>query len=103
MRFLRKMSTQADRTRVYFLAHGGLVQGVGFRYFARERANHHKLTGWVRNTDNNKVEGEAQGHPNSVNNFLKDIDKGPRHSKVVKLDQEQRDIVEDETEFGVHR
>ncbi|KAH8910580.1 Acylphosphatase [Coniochaeta sp. PMI_546] len=87
--------------RVYFLAHGGRVQGVGFRYFTRKRAVEYKLTGWVRNTDNNKVEGEAQGDPEAIKSFLKDVDKGPRHSHVVRLDHEDRDLVEGETEFQI--
>jgi acylphosphatase len=49
------------------------------------------------------VEGEAQGPPDSIKSFLKDVDKGPRHSKVVKLDQEERELVEDEAEFEVRR
>ncbi|OIW35479.1 hypothetical protein CONLIGDRAFT_676396 [Coniochaeta ligniaria NRRL 30616] len=100
--------------RVYFLAHGGVVQGKfnlrvqhsghmanDTRFFARKRAVEYKLTGWVRNTDNNKVEGEAQGDAEAIKSFLKDIDKGPRHSHVVRLDHEDRDLVEGETEFQV--
>ncbi|KAK4201264.1 Acylphosphatase-like domain-containing protein [Triangularia verruculosa] len=89
--------------RVYFLAHGGMVQGVGFRYFTRGRAAEHNLTGWVRNTDNNKVEGEAQGEEDSLTKFLKEVDKGPRGSKVVKLDREDRDVVEGEQGFEIRR
>ncbi|KAK3693867.1 acylphosphatase [Podospora appendiculata] len=89
--------------RVYFLAHGGVVQGVGFRYFTQKRANEYNLTGWVRNTDNNKVEGEAQGDEDAVKSFLKDVDKGPKHAHVVKLSKEDRDAVDGETGFVVRR
>ncbi|VBB72845.1 Putative acylphosphatase [Podospora comata] len=89
--------------RVYFLAHGGMVQGVGFRYFTRGRAAEHKLTGWVRNTDNNKVEGEAQGAEDTLSKFLKEVDKGPRGSQVVKLDKEDRGVVEGEEGFEIRR
>ncbi|KAH6998133.1 hypothetical protein BKA56DRAFT_566905 [Ilyonectria sp. MPI-CAGE-AT-0026] len=41
--------------RVYFVAHGGIVQGVGFRYFTRRRAQEYGVTGWCRNTPDNKV------------------------------------------------
>ncbi|KAB5580940.1 acylphosphatase [Coniochaeta sp. 2T2.1] len=91
----------SSHKRVYFLAHGGMVQGVGFRYFTQKRAVEYKLTGWVRNTDNNKVEGEAQGDHEAIKSFLKDVDQGPRHSHVVRLDQEDRQVVEGETEFRV--
>ncbi|KAK1757638.1 Acylphosphatase [Echria macrotheca] len=89
--------------RFYFLAHGGVVQGVGFRYFTQKRAAEYGLTGWCRNTDDNKVEGEVQGPPETVRKFLKEVDDGPRHAKVVRLDKEERDIVEGEEGFGIRR
>ncbi|KXH66904.1 acylphosphatase [Colletotrichum salicis] len=98
--------------RIYFLAHGGQVQGVGFRYFTQKRATEYGLTGWCRNTDNNKcaadaigtqVEGEAQGDEDALKKLLKDIDEGPRSARVVKLDQEERDVVPDEKDFAVRR
>ncbi|ROW11582.1 hypothetical protein VMCG_01314 [Cytospora schulzeri] len=87
--------------RVYFLAHGGMVQGVGFRFFVRKQATEYGLTGWVRNTPNNKVEGEAQGEDSIIKTFLKDVDAGPRGAKVVKLDTEDRDVLDGETGFEV--
>lgn len=57
----------------------------------------------MRNTDNNKVEGEAQGEEDVLKKFLKDVDQGPRSSKVVRVDQEDRDIVEGEDGFVVRR
>ncbi|KAH6636679.1 Acylphosphatase-like domain-containing protein [Chaetomium tenue] len=87
--------------RVYFLAHGGTVQGVGFRSFTRHQAVEHKLTGWVRNTDNNKVEGEAQGEEDAITAFLKHVNKGPWLAEVVRLDKEDREVVGGEAEFEI--
>ncbi|XWW92156.1 hypothetical protein V2A60_000079 [Cordyceps javanica] len=87
--------------RVYFVAHGGTVQGVGFRYFTRKRAQAYGLTGWCRNTPDNKVEGEAQGEEASVEKLMKDVDQGPSHATVVKLTQEARDVISDEAEFTI--
>ena len=50
-----------------------------------------------------QVEGEAQGDDAALAVFLKDVDKGPRSAKVVRFDQEEREVVEDETEFQVRR
>ncbi|KAK4250472.1 hypothetical protein C7999DRAFT_11732 [Corynascus novoguineensis] len=72
-------------------------------YFTRHRAVELKLTGWVRNTDNKKVEGEAQGEEDAVAAFLKHINIGPRHAHVVRLDKEDREVVEGETEFEIRR
>ncbi|GKT40102.1 uncharacterized protein ColSpa_00283 [Colletotrichum spaethianum] len=49
------------------------------------------------------VEGEAQGDEDALKKLLKDIDEGPRSAKVVKLDQEERDLIEDEKDFLVRR
>ncbi|KAK1764596.1 Acylphosphatase [Phialemonium atrogriseum] len=87
--------------RVYFLAHGGVVQGVGFRYFVQKKAVEYHVTGWVRNTDDNKVEGEAQGNADSVSQFLKHVDDGPRHAHVVRLDKKDLDIIDGEDRFQV--
>ncbi|KAJ3496595.1 hypothetical protein NLG97_g2540 [Lecanicillium saksenae] len=87
--------------RVYFVAHGGTVQGVGFRYFTRKKAQAYGLTGWCRNTSDDKVEGEAQGEDASVDKLMKDVDQGPSGATVVKLTQEARDVISDETTFAV--
>lgn len=39
----------------------GRVQGVGFRYYAVNKANQLGLTGWVRNLPDGTVEMEVQG------------------------------------------
>ncbi|TLD23172.1 hypothetical protein PspLS_07347, partial [Pyricularia sp. CBS 133598] len=90
-------------SQVHFVAHGGEVQGVGFRFFTQKRANEQGVTGWVKNIPNNKVEGEAQGNEQTLDAFLKDVDKGPKGAHVVKLDKEDRDLVQGEIGFEVHR
>ncbi|KAL3963987.1 hypothetical protein ACCO45_000991 [Purpureocillium lilacinum] len=87
--------------RFYFVAHGGVVQGVGFRYFTRQKAREYGVTGWCRNTTDNKVEGEAQGEDDALQKFFKDVDDGPRHARVVQLTKEDRAVVDDETSFSV--
>ncbi|KAK4158162.1 armadillo-type protein [Chaetomidium leptoderma] len=82
---------------------GWLQYSFDTNYFTRHRAVEHKITGWVRNTDNNKVEGEAQGEEDAITAFLKHVDHGPRHSHVVRLDREDREVVEGETEFEIRR
>ncbi|TQS32172.1 hypothetical protein Golomagni_07520, partial [Golovinomyces magnicellulatus] len=66
------------------------------RYFTRERARELGITGWCRNTTDNKVEGEAQGEEDSMKEFMTHLEKGPRHATVVQLTQEPRDIVTEE-------
>ncbi|KAI1200609.1 acylphosphatase [Nemania serpens] len=88
--------------RIHFLVHGR-VQGVFFRNFTQKEANKLGVTGWCSNTDNEKVVGEAQGSPEAIKQFLNAIDQGPPHARVVKLDKEDRELVEDETQFEIRR
>ncbi|KAF3764788.1 Acylphosphatase, partial [Cryphonectria parasitica EP155] len=71
------------------------------RYFARKHATARDITGWVRNTPDEKVEGEAQGDLRKIAEFLKDLNRGPSHATVKKVDHEHRDVVEGERAFEV--
>lgn len=48
-----------------------------------------------------QVEGEAQGDEDTLSKFLKDVDQGPRHAKVVQLTWEDRDVIEGEASFSI--
>ena len=48
----------------------GIVQGVGFRWFASRAAADCHLTGWVRNLGDGSVELEAQGFPEDLDLFV---------------------------------
>ncbi|OJJ77858.1 hypothetical protein ASPBRDRAFT_37088 [Aspergillus brasiliensis CBS 101740] len=78
----------------------GTVQGVGFRDFTQKRATEHDVKGWVKNTHCGRVEGEAQGTEDSLQKFLKDINNGPRHAHVVKLEKKEIAPKDGEVEFG---
>ncbi|EWG37197.1 acylphosphatase [Fusarium verticillioides 7600] len=88
--------------RVYFAVEGR-VQGVGFRYFTQKKAQEYGVTGWCRNTKDEKVEGEAQASEEILSKFFKDVDNGPRSARVVRVSQEVRQIIEDENDFVVTR
>ena len=51
----------------------GRVQGVGFRYTARQIAARYGLTGFVRNLSDGTVEMFAQGRANDLAHCLRDI------------------------------
>jgi acylphosphatase len=52
------------------VTYGGLVQGVGFRYAAREIASDYAIAGFVRNLSDGNVELVAQGEASVVDAFL---------------------------------
>ena len=51
----------------------GYVQGVGFRFTAYNIANRNQITGLVRNLPNGSVEIIAQGHPDDIDDCIRDI------------------------------
>lgn len=60
----------------------GRVQGVGFRWFARERARRLGLAGWVRNREDGSVEAAVSGRDEDVKAFLAMLAAGPSGARV---------------------
>lgn len=48
----------------------GRVQGVGFRYYAVNKANQLGLTGWVRNLPDETVEMEVEGTEQQIDELI---------------------------------
>jgi acylphosphatase len=63
----------------------GRVQGVGFRYFTQDAASALGLSGWARNNPERTVECEVQGEENLLEEFCKELRKGPPLSHVKDL------------------
>ena len=55
------------RSHVFFT---GQVQGVGFRFTAQRLANDLKLTGWVKNLPDGRVEMMAEGPRERIEHLL---------------------------------
>ncbi len=54
----------------------GWVQGVGFRYRARNAAEHYGATGWVKNEYDGTVTMEIQGTEKQIDQVIQAIEKG---------------------------
>ncbi|MEX1248159.1 MAG: acylphosphatase [Anaerolineales bacterium] len=63
----------------------GRVQGVGFRYFVRQRAAALPITGWVRNLSDGRVEVLAEGQPADLESLLASLRQGPTGSLVTHV------------------
>jgi acylphosphatase len=63
----------------------GMVQGVGFRWFVRERARRLGLKGWVRNLPDGSVEVAASGELGQLELLKAELQRGPRGAAVEKL------------------
>ncbi len=68
----------------------GRVQGVGFRWSAREEAKRLGLTGWVRNADDGSVEVTAEGRSDKLEAFAVWLARGPSGARVDTVDRRDR-------------
>ena len=54
----------------------GSVQGVGFRWRARNAAEHFSCTGWAKNEWDRSVSMEIQGEEENIDKVILTIEKG---------------------------
>lgn len=81
----------------------GLVQGVGFRYFAYQAARRIGVTGWVRNRFDGDVEAEVQGPHNRVDAFVAQLRVGPSWGRVDAVTLSEAPVERGEVTFVVRR
>ena len=71
--------------KTYHFIIKGRVQGVGFRYFVKKRANELGIKGSVKNLINGDVEVYAQGSKDMIIIFKEYLSKGPVLSRVDNI------------------
>ena len=81
---------------------GGVVQGVGFRYFCYKKALEYGIMGYVKNLYNGKVEVVASGEDNLLGDFVKELNIGPRFSSVKAMKIEDIEPKEEHSEFIIY-
>lgn len=64
----------------------GKVQGVGFRWFVRERARVLGLAGCVCNRSDGSVEVQAEGDQAAIDSLLGSLRAGPNGAQVLGLE-----------------
>lgn len=87
--------------RKFFVS--GLVQGVGFRYFAQRLAARYQLLGYVRNLADGRVEAFAEGREALVEAFKNDLNAGPRFSRVDNVEEIVVEPTGDFSSFRIER
>ena len=65
----------------------GIVQGVGYRFFAQRSAARHQVRGYVRNLEDGRVETLAEGDARAVEEFKHDLTAGPTYSRVEEIEE----------------
>ena len=61
------MKQEKVRKHIFFY---GRVQGVGFRYYAVQKAKQLGLTGWVKNLYDGSVEMEVEGQEELIDQLI---------------------------------
>ncbi|HEY4129250.1 MAG TPA: acylphosphatase [Gemmatimonadaceae bacterium] len=64
----------------------GRVQGVGFRWFVRERARALDLAGWVMNRGDGCVEVAADGAEHAIAQLRAVLGRGPDGANVTAVE-----------------
>ena len=75
----------------YIRAHitvSGVVQGIGYRFFAQRTATELGITGYVRNLPDGRVEVVAEGKQGLMNSFIEELRRGPWSAHVSGIDVE---------------
>ncbi|MCX5845703.1 MAG: acylphosphatase [Deltaproteobacteria bacterium] len=79
----------------------GRVQGVFFRAYTRETALALKLTGWVRNLPDGRVEIVFEGEDTNVQSMLEWCKKGPPHAIVNELEASEQTYTGEFRDFRI--
>jgi acylphosphatase len=80
----------------------GRVQGVGFRYSARNKARELGLRGWVENLPDGSVAAAVQGDAEACNAFLRWCSQGTGYSWVERTEVTEK-APEKLKGFSIHR
>jgi acylphosphatase len=83
---IRKFVSDTAQARRYFIS--GMVQGVGYRFFAQHAAEKLRLSGFVRNLRDGRVEVYAVGDPERLAEMRSALERGPRFSSVTDVREE---------------
>ncbi|NIU38739.1 acylphosphatase [Candidatus Bathyarchaeota archaeon] len=75
--------TLKARAHVYV---SGRVQGVFFRFETQDLAVKYKVTGWVQNLPDGRVEAVFEGEKERVERLIEFCRRGPLGARVAKVD-----------------
>jgi acylphosphatase len=78
---------QTRESRRFFVS--GVVQGVGYRYFAMRTAQRLGLAGYARNLPDGRVEVYAAGASSKLAEFRAELERGPQGASVASVAEEE--------------
>lgn len=81
----------------------GRVQGVAFRAHTCDAARHFGIVGFVSNRPDGAVEGEAEGTPENLAEFVAGLHAGSSWSEVADVETEPLEELRTGSSFEVRR
>jgi acylphosphatase len=75
----------------------GRVQGVGYRYFARQTAAALGIMGTVKNLPDGRVEIYAKASADILEIFYQELERGPLRSSISTIDSQE--VIEPGTQY----
>ena len=79
----------------------GRVQGVFFRACTQEEAHKRKLTGWVKNLYDGRVEAVFEGDEKDVQSMIEWCHRGPPHAMVAHVSAKIEEYRDEYSDFSV--
>lgn len=79
----------------------GVVQGVGFRFFAERAARGLGIRGFVRNLPDGRVEAVAAGSPEGLRAFAEQLRRGPRGARVEAVRAGEAELDDGQAGFDI--
>lgn len=79
----------------------GYVQGVSYRYYARQEARRLGLTGWVANSSDGSVRVVAEGSRKALGEFSDFLLTGSPHAQVDHVQADWLDATGEFSEFDI--
>ena len=79
----------------------GVVQGVGYRFFAERTANSLRLRGYCRNLANGMVEVVVEGDRSMIIDYLRELRRGPASASVSATDVSWEEYIGDFGDFRI--
>ncbi|HLV95251.1 MAG TPA: acylphosphatase [Candidatus Acidoferrales bacterium] len=81
---------QEKIARRYFVS--GMVQGVGYRFFATRLAERLGVAGWVKNLADGRVEVYAIATRETLKDFRLELERAPRGAMVEDVREEDAQV-----------
>ncbi len=71
----------------------GMVQGVGFRFFAQRAAERLGLAGYVKNLRDGRVEVYTIGQGQQLRALRTELERGPRGASISGVAEEDAEVL----------